>query len=105
MGGSGPRVEAAAREIYDEWAACQHFYALRRRARRAAAAARRRHRIGLISNTQRCLTSFQAHFELEGLFAATVSSSDHGYMKPHPSIFEAALQSTGVAPQRGDDGR
>ena len=25
MGGTGPRVEACAREIYDEWAICQHF--------------------------------------------------------------------------------
>ena len=53
---------------------------------------------GLISNTQRCLTSFQRHFALEGLFAATLSSSDHGYMKPHPSIFEAALRKAGVTP-------
>ena len=26
MGGSGPAVEAAARDIYDEWSACQHFF-------------------------------------------------------------------------------
>jgi len=25
MGGSGPSVDACSREIYDEWAACQHF--------------------------------------------------------------------------------
>src|SRR5579872_7334831 len=25
MGGRGPNVAACAREIYDEWAACQHF--------------------------------------------------------------------------------
>ena len=29
---------------------------------------------------------------LEGLFSVALSSSDHGYMKPHPSIFEAALR-------------
>ena len=49
-------------------------------------------RIGLISNSHRCLASFQSHFELEGLITAAVSSSEHGYMKPHPSIFEAALR-------------
>jgi putative hydrolase of the HAD superfamily len=53
-------------------------------------------RIGLISNTQRCLLSFQRHFALDGLFTVTVSSSEHGYMKPHPSIFEAALEKAGV---------
>src|SRR5438045_9693839 len=55
-------------------------------------------RIGLISNTHRCLSSFQSHFELQGLITATVSSSEHGLMKPHPSIFSAALQLLGVAP-------
>ena len=49
-------------------------------------------KLGLISNSHRCLTSFQEHFELKGLIAAAVSSSEHGYMKPHPSIFEAALE-------------
>jgi HAD superfamily hydrolase (TIGR01662 family) len=96
MGGSGPRVDDCAREIYDEWAACQHFFlyddvapALRRLADRGL-------KIGLISNSHRCLASFQQHFELEGLITAALSSSDHGYLKPHPSIFEAALQLAGV---------
>ena len=53
-------------------------------------------RIGLISNSHRPLTSFQSHFELDGLVSAAVSSSDHGYLKPHPSIFNAALQLMGV---------
>jgi putative hydrolase of the HAD superfamily len=53
--------------------------------------------IGLISNTQRCLASFQSHFELEGLFTVAVSSAAHGYMKPHPSIFRAALGQAGTA--------
>ena len=55
-------------------------------------------KIGLISNSHRCLASFQTHFDLQGLFAVTVSSVEHGYMKPHPSIFEAALR---VAACRG----
>jgi putative hydrolase of the HAD superfamily len=50
----------------------------------------------LISNSHRCLASFQTHFDLQGLFAATVSSVEHGYMKPHPSIFEAALRAARV---------
>jgi HAD superfamily hydrolase (TIGR01549 family) len=92
MGGSGPRVDDCSREIYREWAACQHFEmyddvpAVLRQLSDAGL------RIGLISNTHRCLASFQSHFELQGLISATVSSSDHGLMKPHPSIFSAALQ-------------
>ena len=53
--------------------------------------------IGLISNTERCLSSFQSHVALDGLFAVTVSSALHGYMKPHPSIFQAALQRAGAS--------
>jgi HAD superfamily hydrolase (TIGR01662 family) len=98
MGGAGPGVDRAARDIYDQWAACQHFEMYEDvpdvlRSLHAAGL-----KIGLISNTQRCLTSFQTHFALEGLFAVAVSSFDHGYMKPHPSIFEAALQQVAVQP-------
>ena len=96
MGGIGPRIDECSREIYREWAACQHFElyddvpsVLRQIADSGL-------RIGLISNTHRCLASFQSHFDLQGLISATVSSSDHGLMKPHPSIFSAALQLLGV---------
>ena len=99
MGGCGPGLDACAREIYREWAACQHFElyddvpgVLRDLAASGV-------RIGLISNTQRCLTSFQSHFELNGLISATISSFEHGFMKPHPTIFAAALERMGVEPR------
>jgi HAD superfamily hydrolase (TIGR01509 family) len=98
MGGRGDQLDACAREIYREWAACQHFELYDDAAavlRRLAADGLR---IGLISNSHRCLASFQSHFELEGLIAAAVSSSQHGYMKPHASIFAAALKLVDVAP-------
>lgn len=97
MGGTGAGVAVAARAIYDEWASCDHFELyddvdeVLRTLRGAGLT------IGLISNTQRCLSSFAAHFDLEGLFSVTLSSAEHGYMKPHPSIFEAALARAGVA--------
>jgi putative hydrolase of the HAD superfamily len=98
MGGAGPQLDACAQEIYREWAACRHFElyddvpdVLRELAEAGL-------RIGLISNSHRCLASFQSHFELQGLIAATISSSEHGFMKPHPSIFSAALQLVSVAP-------
>jgi len=99
MGGRGANLQACAREIYDEWAACQHFELyddVPDVLRQLTAAGIR---IGLISNTHRCLASFQSHFELQGLISATVSSSKHGLMKPHPSIFAAALQLVSVDPQ------
>jgi putative hydrolase of the HAD superfamily len=98
MGGAGPNLDACAQEIYREWAACQHFElyddvpdVLRELSSAGL-------RIGLISNSHRCLASFQSHFELQGLITATVSSSVHGFLKPHPSIFAAALQLVDVAP-------
>jgi putative hydrolase of the HAD superfamily len=98
MGGAGPNLDACAREMYAEWAACQHFelYDDVPDVLRELAAAGLR--IGLISNSHRCLASFQSHFELQGLISATVSSSEHGFMKPHPSIFSAALQLVDVRP-------
>jgi len=96
MGGQGPSLDACAREIYDEWAACQHFELYDEVPDVLHALKDAGIRIGLISNTHRCLASFQSHFELQGLISATVSSSDHGLMKPHPSIFEAALRLVGV---------
>src|SRR5256885_14507242 len=96
MGGRGPQVDACAREIYAEWAACHHFELYDDVARVLAALAAQGVLIGLISNSHRCLASFQSHFELQGLITCAVSSSEHGYMKPHPSIFAAALQLVNV---------
>lgn len=92
MGGKGPGLDACAREIYQEWAACQHFELYDDVAPTLRALTEQGFRLGLISNTHRCLSSFQSHFELEPFVEVAVSSSDHGYMKPHPSIFEAALR-------------
>jgi len=98
MGGRGSRVEECAREVYREWAACRHFELYDDVAdvfRDLTAAGLR---LGLISNSHRSLASFEEHFELTGLIAAAVASSEHGYLKPHPSIFEAALEIAKVRP-------
>jgi putative hydrolase of the HAD superfamily len=99
MGGAGPQIETAAREIYNEWAACHHFFLYDDVSDVLRDLHGRGLKIGLISNSHRCLTSFQSHFLLEGLFAAAVSSAEHGYMKPHPSIFETALRLAAAEPQ------
>jgi putative hydrolase of the HAD superfamily len=97
MGGHGPGVVGAAREVYDEWAACHHFSLYEEVAEVLRDLHRDGYLIGLISNTHRSLETFERHFELHGLFAAAISSSDHGYMKPHPSIFEEGLRRVDVA--------
>ena len=73
MGGTGPNLDACAQEIYREWAACQHFELYDDVPDVLSELAASGVRIGLISNTQRCLASFQSHFELNGLISATMS--------------------------------
>jgi putative hydrolase of the HAD superfamily len=58
----------------------------------------RRHglKIGLVSNGQRDLEEFVAHHALD--VDAIVGSKAHGKVKPHPSIFVAALRALDVSP-------
>jgi putative hydrolase of the HAD superfamily len=53
-------------------------------------------KIGLVSNGQRDLGEFLEHHGLH--VDATVGSRAHGRIKPHPSIFVAALDLLGVEP-------
>jgi putative hydrolase of the HAD superfamily len=53
--------------------------------------------LGLISNGQRDLAEFAQHHRLD--VDVCVGSLDHGRVKPHPSIFEAALAALGVGPE------
>ena len=53
-------------------------------------------RLGLVSNGIRDLHEFVVHHSLD--VDAVVGSRAHGYVKPHPTIFQAALQQLGVEP-------
>ena len=102
MGGAAAAdraLDACAREIYAEWARSHHFelYDDVPAALRELTGAGLK--IGLISNSHRPLDEFQSHFELRGYVSAAVSSAEHGYMKPHPSIFLSALAELDVAPK------
>jgi HAD superfamily hydrolase (TIGR01549 family) len=55
-------------------------------------------RIGLISNGQRDLEEFAAHHALD--VDAVVGSKSHGRVKPHASIFVAALDALKVGPEQ-----
>ena len=97
MGGSGSGADAAARDLYAAWSACHYFTLYEEVPDVLRALHAEGFTIGLISNTQRPLKTFEEHFALDGLFKVAISSSDHGYMKPHPSIFEEGLRRAGVA--------
>jgi len=96
MGGHGEGVLAASRDLYDEWAACHHFTMYEEVPDVLRELHGSGYKIGLISNTQRSLSTFEHHFALDGLFSVAISSSEHGFMKPHPSIFEKGLRQAGV---------
>jgi HAD superfamily hydrolase (TIGR01662 family) len=92
MGGDPARSLAPAREIYDDWAVNHHFTLYDDVDATLRELKRRGLQLGLITNGHRSLTAFQSHFELDGLIDVTLSSLQHGYMKPHASIFRAALE-------------
>ena len=98
MGGSAPDevLDACAAEIYVEWARCHHFHLYDDVADVMQHLSDDGIKVGLISNSHRSLEEFQLHFKLGATVAAAVSSAEHGFLKPHPSIFHAALQRAGV---------
>lgn len=96
MGGASPGVELAARELFDAWAEHEHFDLYDDARDTLVDLAARGIRLGIITNSHRCLESFQSHFLLDGLLSAAVSSADLGFMKPDPRIFRAALGQVGV---------
>jgi len=96
MGGQGDQIDACAVEMYAAWAHCHHFHLYDEAEAVLRELAARDLKIGLISNSHRKLDDFVEHFQLHGLVAAAVSSAQHGYCKPHPSIFQAALSQAGV---------
>jgi putative hydrolase of the HAD superfamily len=53
-------------------------------------------RLGLVSNGIRDLRQFVVHHRLD--VDAVVGSRAHGFVKPHPTIFQAALEQLGVEP-------
>lgn len=97
MGGRGPGVIAAAREIYSQWASNHHFEMYDDVGPVLEALAARGLVVGVISNSHRSLDAFKEHFRLDRVVTAAVSSYTHGYLKPHRSIFEAALRQAGVS--------
>ena len=99
VGATDQALDACAREIYAEWARSHHFELYDDVPATLAELTAAGMRIGLISNSHRPLDEFQSHFELRGFISAAVSSAEHGYMKPHPSIFLSALAELDVAPR------
>jgi putative hydrolase of the HAD superfamily len=97
MGGDAERSRACAVDMVAAWERHENF-ALYDDALPALEELRRHGlAIGLVTNGQRDLAEFVSHHRL--VVDAAVGSKAHGRVKPHPSIFVAALQTLGVAPR------
>ena len=96
MGGDGPTVRDCALEVVRQWERHENFFLYEDAL--PALAILREHglRIGLVSNGQRDLDEFARHHRLD--VDVCVGSRAHGRIKPHRSIFEAALAALGTAP-------
>jgi HAD superfamily hydrolase (TIGR01549 family) len=96
MGGPAEVAPECATEIEQGWGVAENFELFEDalpvlEELRASAL-----RIGLVSNGIRDLTEFVAHHQLD--VDAIVDSRSHGRVKPHPTIFQAALELLAVAP-------
>ena len=96
MGGRGPNVIQVATEIYDQWSVNHHFEMYDDVAPVMMELQKRGLIVGVISNSHRSLDSFREHFALANIISVSVSGAEHGYMKPHRSIFDRALERAGV---------
>jgi HAD superfamily hydrolase (TIGR01549 family) len=96
MGGRGAAVVEVAREIYDQWSVNHHFELYDDVAPVLDVLQKRKLIVGAISNSHRSLDAFREHFSLGNIITVSVSGAEHGYMKPHRSIFDTALARAGV---------
>jgi putative hydrolase of the HAD superfamily len=96
MGGTGDEVWRAATEIYEAWATNHHFDLYDDVHDVLPALAARGLELGVISNSHRSLEAFTEHFALDRYVRTHVSAHPNRHMKPHRSIFEAALAGAGV---------
>jgi putative hydrolase of the HAD superfamily len=94
MGGPESIASECATEIEEGWGVSENFdlfedvHPVLEELRRAEL------RIAVVSNGIRDLTEFVAHHRLD--VDAIVDSRSHGRVKPHPTIFQAALAALGV---------
>lgn len=96
-GGEEKAVEACTQAVMEAWVDYENFglyddvVPCLERLRGAGL------QIALVSNTERDLEHFLAHFALEPLVDAVIASQVIGVLKPAPAIFAAALAALGVA--------
>lgn len=96
MGGPEGIAAECATEIEEGWAMSENFELFEDALPVLEELRAAQLKIGLVSNGIRDLTAFVAHHRLD--VDAIVDSRSHGRVKPHPTIFQAALELLGAAP-------
>jgi putative hydrolase of the HAD superfamily len=96
MGGPEEIASECATEIEEGWAVSENFELFEDAIPVLDELRAARLKIGLVSNGIRDLTQFVAHHKLD--VDAIVDSRSHGRVKPHPTIFQAALELLGAMP-------
>ena len=96
MGGAPDGARACATEMVREWERHENFSLYEDALPVLAELRRHGLKIGLISNGQRDLEEFAEHHTLD--VDAVIGSKSHGRVKPHASIFVAALEALAVRP-------
>jgi HAD superfamily hydrolase (TIGR01662 family) len=97
MGGEGEGARLCAVDVVREWERHENFFLYEDAL--PALDVLRSHglRIGLVSNGQRDLDEFARHHGLD--VDVCIGSLQHGHVKPHRSIFDAALAALEATPQ------
>jgi putative hydrolase of the HAD superfamily len=98
MGGDSGAARACATEMVREWERHENFSLYEDALPVLDELRRHGLRIGLISNGQRDLDEFTEHHALD--VDAVVGSKAHGRVKPHASIFAAALEALDARPEQ-----
>jgi putative hydrolase of the HAD superfamily len=95
MGGDSDRAYECAVEMTRAWEHAHNFELFEDTLPVLAELRAHGLKIGLVSNTGRDLAAFVEHHELDVDLA--LGSASHGKTKPHPAIFQAALDQLGVS--------
>jgi HAD superfamily hydrolase (TIGR01549 family) len=96
MGGDPERSRTVAIELVREWERHENFFLFDDALPALEALRAHSLRIGLVSNGQRDLEEFARHHGLD--VDVCIGSLAHGRVKPHRSIFEAALAALDASP-------
>jgi HAD superfamily hydrolase (TIGR01549 family) len=99
MGAEGDGVRECAVAIEQAWARAEHFELYEDVLPVLDDLHQRGIKVGLVSNGVRDLDEFVDHHGLRDRVDAVVSSRKHGRVKPHESIFRAALALLEVEPE------